>query len=106
MIVGVLQGRLSDPVNKKMQEFPLNWKSEFNVLNHIELSGIEWLITPNDNLNNPLFVESNLPTNILSVCVDTMVNNSFYKDEFMNQNLVPVLDKMVELKLNKLVIPL
>ena len=56
MIFGVLQGRLSYPVNKKMQEFPLNWKSEFNVLNHIELIGIEWLITPNDNLNNTLFV--------------------------------------------------
>ncbi len=106
MIFGVLQGRLSEPVNKKMQEFPSNWKSEFNFLNHIELSGIEWLITPNDNLNNPFFIESNLPTNILSVCVDTMVNNSFYKDEFMNQNLVPVLNKMVELNLNKIVIPL
>ena len=66
---------------------------EFNVLNHIGLSGIEWLITPNDNLSNPLFIESYLPTNILSVCVDTMVNNSFYKDEFMNKNLVHVLDK-------------
>ena len=32
MKVGVLQGRLSEPVNKKMQEFPSNtWKSEFNV---------------------------------------------------------------------------
>ena len=107
MRVGVLQGRLSKPVNKKMQEFPSNtWKSEFNVLNIIGLSGIEWLITPNNNLNNPLFIDDNLPSNILSVCVDTMVNNSFYNDEFMNQNLVPVLDKMVELNLNKIVIPL
>jgi len=107
MRVGVLQGRLSKPVNKKMQEFPSNtWKSEFNVLNIIGLSGIEWLITPNNNLNNPLFIDDNLPSNILSVCVDTMVNNLFYNDEFMNQNLVPVLDKMVELNLNKIVIPL
>jgi hypothetical protein len=107
MKVGILQGRLSKPFNKKMQEFPSNtWKSEFNVLNIIGLNGIEWLITPNNNLNNPIFFESNLPSNILSVCVDTMVNNSFYKYEFMNQNLVPVLDKMVELNLSKIVIPL
>lgn len=107
MRVGVLQGRLSEPVNKKNQEFPSNtWRSEFNVLNIIGLSGIEWLITPNNNLNNPLFIDDKLPSNILSVCVDTMVNNLFYTDEFMNQNLVPVLDKMVELNLNKIVIPL
>jgi len=107
MKVGILQGRLSKPFNKKMQEFPSNtWKSEFNVLNIIGLNGIEWLITPNNNLNNPIFFESNLPSNILSVCVDTMINNSFYKYEFMNQNLVPVLDKMVELNLSKIVIPL
>jgi L-ribulose-5-phosphate 3-epimerase len=107
MRVGVLQGRLSEPVNKKMQEFPSNtWKSEFNVLNSIGLSGIEWIITPNNNLNNPFFIESNLPLNVLSVCVDTMVNNSFYKNEFMNQTLVPVLDKMAKLNLNKIVIPL
>jgi L-ribulose-5-phosphate 3-epimerase len=107
MIFGVLQGRLSEPINKKIQEFPSNtWKSEFNTVKNIDLSGIEWLITPNDNLNNPFFTESNLPDNILSVCVDTMVNKSFHKNEFLYKNLVPVLNKMTELKLNKLVIPL
>ena len=107
MIFGVLQGRLSKPVNGKMQEFPINnWEYEFENLNQINLSGIEWLITPKDNLTNPFFVEQSLPSNILSVCVDTMVCNSFYKLEFMNENLVPVLNRMVELGLNKIVIPL
>jgi hexulose-6-phosphate isomerase len=107
MIFGTLQGRLSEPIDKKMQEFPSNtWKNEFENLTDVGLSGIEWLITVNYNLNNPLFNEPNLPSNILSVCVDTMVNTSFYKNEFMNQNLVPVLNKMVELNLNKIIIPL
>ena len=76
MIFGILQGRLSKPVNGKMQEFPLNeWSNEFGNLAKIGLSGIEWLITPKDNLTNPLFTETNLPKNILSVCVDTMVSN-------------------------------
>jgi hexulose-6-phosphate isomerase len=107
MIFGVLQGRLSKPVNKKMQEFPINdWDKEFHLLHQIGLSGIEWLITPKNNLNNPFFTEQMLPPNILSVCVDTMVSNSFYKLEFMNENLVPVLNRMKELGLNKIVIPL
>ena len=107
MIFGILQGRLSKPVNGKMQEFPVNdWEYEFKNLNEVNLSGIEWLITPNDNLNNPFFTEQSLPSNILSVCVDTMVCNSFHKLEFMNENLVPVLNRMVELGLNKIVIPL
>ena len=107
MIFGVLQGRLSKPINGKMQEFPINeWDKEFHTLHQIGLSGIEWLITPVDNLTNPFFTESFLPSNILSVCVDTMVSNSFYKLEFMNENLVPVLNRMKELGLNKIVIPL
>ena len=107
MIFGVLQGRLSKPVNGKMQEFPINnWDKEFHSLHQIGLSGIEWLITPVDNLTNPFFTEQTLPSNIISVCIDTMVSNSFYKLEFMNENLVPVLNRMKELGLYKIVIPL
>lgn len=107
MKIGILQGRLSKPVNGKMQEFPINgWDKEFYTIPQIGLSGIEWLITPVDNLNNPFFTNQTLPPNILSVCVDTMVCNSFYKLEFMNENLVPVLNRMKELGLNKIVIPL
>lgn len=107
MIFGILQGRLSKPVNGKMQEFPSqNWGDEFKNLPEIDLMGIEWIITPENNLSNPFFTEKILPKNILSVCVDTMVSNSFNKLEFLNENLIPVLDRMVELKLSKIVIPL
>jgi hexulose-6-phosphate isomerase len=107
MIIGILQGRLSKPIDNKMQEFPRsNWEQEFNKVEEIGLSGIEWLITPKDNLTNPFFIKNNLPKNILSVCVDTMVNTNFYKKKFLKKNLVPVLDKMTELKIKKIVIPL
>jgi hexulose-6-phosphate isomerase len=107
MNIGVLQGRLSKPVNNKMQEFPrLTWKQEFNDIEKIGMSGIEWLITPNDNLSNPFFTQKKLPNNILSVCVDTMVHKDFFKKNFLEKNLIPVLDRMSELKLNKVVIPL
>lgn len=107
MKIGILQGRLSKPVNGKMQEFPTNdWDKEFCTLPQIGLLGIEWLITPVNNSNNPFFTKQTLPLSILSVCVDTMVCNSFYKLEFMNENLVPVLNRMKELGLSKIVIPL
>jgi hypothetical protein len=107
MKIGILQGRLSGRVGGEMQEFPFNsWLSEFDVINDIGLYGIEWLITPNHNLNNPFFTVVELPKNILSVCVDTMVNQSFYKIDFMKNNLVPVLNRMSILGLNNVVIPL
>lgn len=107
MIFGILQGRLSSPVNGKIQEFPSEtWIDEFTSLNETGLSGIEWIITENYNVNNPFFTEKILPNNILSVCVDTMVSSSFYKTDFLNNNLIPVLDKMQILKINKVVIPL
>jgi hexulose-6-phosphate isomerase len=42
----------------------------------------------------------------MSVCVDTMVNKSFYNQDFINKNLIPVLDRMSVLNVNKVVIPL
>lgn len=107
MNFGILQGRLSKPVNGKIQEFPLNdWLVEFNNLPKVEISGIEWIITPKDYLTNPFFKEDKLPPNIFSVCVDTMISSSFYKVDFMSQNLIPVLDRVVVLGLTKVVIPL
>jgi L-ribulose-5-phosphate 3-epimerase len=107
MKIGILQGRLSKPIDNKMQEFPIDtWENEFNHIKHIGILGIEWLITPKDNLTNPFFTNNNLPKNILSVCVDTMVNTNFYKKKFLNKNLIPVLNRMTELKIKKVVIPL
>jgi L-ribulose-5-phosphate 3-epimerase len=107
MIFGILQGRLSKPINNKIQEFPfLTWEKEFLDLTEVELSGIEWLITPEFNFNNPFFTEKILSSKILSVCMDTMVNSSFYEYDFLNENLLPVLDRMLELELSKIVIPL
>ena len=102
MNIGILQGRLSRPVDSKMQEFPRGtWEQEFDNIKETGISGIEWLITPNDNLSNPFFTQ-----NILSVCVDTMVHKDFFKKDFLEKNLIPVLDRMSELKLNKIIIPL
>ena len=45
MNLGVIQGRLSEPVNGHIQEFPIAWRKEFEFLDEYGLTHIEWLIT-------------------------------------------------------------
>lgn len=107
MKLGILQGRLSEPIDGKMQEFPnMTWKDEFLYCKELGLTGIEWIITDGSSESNPFFFDELLEKPILSVCVDTMVNHNFYKKEFMEKKLVPVLEKMSEHRINKIVIPL
>jgi hypothetical protein len=42
MKIGIIQGRLSEPLNG-FQECPENWKREFEILPDIGLSHIEWM---------------------------------------------------------------
>ena len=55
MKIGIMQGRLLPPVNGHIQEFPDNWKEEFGILENIGLHGVEWLVTKNSWLNNPIY---------------------------------------------------
>ena len=53
-LMGIMQGRLSPPVDGKIQAFPLaHWAEEFSVAAAVGLSSIEWIL------------ESPLPTNPL-----------------------------------------
>jgi len=107
MRFGILQGRLSKPIGGMIQEFPReSWEEEFKICEEIGLVGIEWIITKNDFDNNPFFYNTNLPKNIVSVCVDNMVNKNFYKKDFLEKNLIPVLKIMSNIGVKKLVFPL
>ena len=55
MNLGIIQGRLSLPVNGHIQEFPNNWMDEFVILNECGLTHIEWLITKGSSNTNPAF---------------------------------------------------
>ena len=45
-MIGIIQGRLSESINGHIQEFPYKtWEDEFNVLNKLGLTHIEWIIT-------------------------------------------------------------
>ena len=92
MKLGILQGRLSKPVNGLYQEFPRYWRNEFDILEQLGLSGVEWLITPALFENNPFFTDGSnikeLP--ILSVCADTLVSKLICDKDFLKEHLDPL----------------
>jgi len=51
-----MQGRLSNPINGKIQSFPFNnWEKEFEVAQEIGYGCIEWVIDSSGIDKNPLF---------------------------------------------------
>ena len=55
-MLGVMQGRLSKPLSKKIQEFPLTtWRAEFRLANELGLKAIEWTVDLYEFKRNPLF---------------------------------------------------
>ena len=56
--IGVMQGRLSPPINKKIQKFPHNyWKDEFSLARKIGFDLIEWVV---DDENTPIFYDEQI----------------------------------------------
>ena len=46
--IGIMQGRLSKPLNGKIQSFPLNtWEKEFYLAKEIGFELIEWVLDEN-----------------------------------------------------------
>ena len=108
MKLGVLQGRLSEPVDGLYQEFPRNWRREFSFLRELGLSGVEWLITPASFRKNPLFLNplSIKDRPILSICVDTLVNDLIDDEDFLKTHLDPVCKQAPRVGVNILTIPI
>ena len=53
--LGVMQGRLSPPINGKIQAFPVQtWQLEFQTAYNLELGGIEWTIDSHNFWGHPL----------------------------------------------------
>ena len=102
-----MQGRLTPPEPGNQDEYFVgkNWKEEFEKIKKLEnislfnstykvnrISSIEWVITKNSFKNNPLFKNSLKKYPIFSVCAYNMMDKSFYKKEFIDSNLKPILE--------------
>jgi sugar phosphate isomerase/epimerase len=105
--LGIMQGRLTPPVVGQADDFFVgeHWKDEFEKIKKLEnitlfdsaykkneISFIEWVITKNTFKNNPLFKKSLKSYPIIAVSAYNMLDKSFYKPEFLEENLKPILD--------------
>jgi L-ribulose-5-phosphate 3-epimerase len=60
-VIGIMQGRLSPPVDGKIQFFPkTNWRSEFPILKDIGIHNLEWTFDKSDLFSNPIITTSKL----------------------------------------------
>ena len=91
MKLGVIQGRLSPPV-EGFQECPVNWRREFHFLDVLNLNHIEWIITKNSFDVNPALVDTQSLKNlkISSICCDHLVDDKIDELSFLEAKLVPI----------------
>tara|TARA_B100001123_G_scaffold186958_1_gene213807 strand:- start:5653 stop:6420 length:768 start_codon:yes stop_codon:yes gene_type:complete len=108
MKLGVMQGRLSLPVDGHIQEFPIHWMGEFMILQRSSLSHLEWLVTERSFINNPILVPqyslNHIP--ISSICADNLVNEKIADREFLFSNLIPICEGALKNGVPRITIPL
>ena len=105
MKIGVIQGRLSEPV-EGFQECPVDWKREFGLLKELGLNHIEWIITHDQFHRNPIFYRNLSEYRISSVCADFIVNDNFCDSEYLMKFLEPLCLAARENNIKNITIPL
>lgn len=83
--IGIMSGRLSLPINNKIQSFPKDsWKSEFMLAKQCGFETIEWIV---DHTNNPIFTNEGIrEIKTLSHTNDIQIN-TLLADYFMEHLL-------------------
>jgi len=97
--IGIMQGRLSKPINGKIQSFPINsWENEFYLAKNIGFELIEWVLDENVK-DNPILdkrffskikvIKEKTGVEINSICCDYFMKNSLSKNSksYKKQNL-------------------
>ncbi len=105
--IGIMQGRLSKPLNGMIQSFPKNsWENEFYLAKDIGFKLIEWVLDENtkDNpiVNKELFskidiIKKKTEIDVNSICCDYFMKNSLSKNSksFKEENLA-ILNFLIE----------
>lgn len=103
MKIGIIQGRLSPPV-EGFQECPENWAREFELLKSLGLSHIDWIVTKHSFKNNPVFSEDLKGYPINSICADNLVDRTALRE--LKNGLIPICDIAVKNNIKNITIPL
>lgn len=105
--LGIIQGRLLPPIDGLIQEFPIdNWKKEFQYIDNLKISFIEWIITKKsfDHFLNLDLIEYS--SKISSVCCDHLIDNRINDQNFVYQYLSPICDFCISNNIKNITIPL
>lgn len=105
MKIGIMNGRLSPPVDNKIQSFPVNsWKDEFQRAQNCGFDTIEWVfdlnpnpILQNDGLEEMKSLSRKHNVQIAAVCADYFMKKMLFnvgKSE-LEQNLA-ILQKLIQ----------
>ena len=91
--IGIMQGRLSKPLNNKIQSFPVNsWENEFYLAKDIGFKLIEWVLDENikDNpiLNKKFFSKIEMIKKKTGIDINSMGNISAKVDGQLLDNSV------------------
>ena len=90
--IGFMQGRLSPPVDGRIQTFPWQyWKSEFGIAAQIGFEVVEWVIDDERLHGNPLMTDHgraqmNLLARQYDVAVASLTGNCFMQAPFWKAN--------------------
>ena len=117
---GVMQGRLSRKLGKRIQAFPKNkWQLEFPKAKKLGLKSIEWTIDSDDFHKNPIFstkgrsiikrLSKKYSIKVENITGDYFMENPFWKikkNEEIIENLKRMLKCCKALNMKYLVIPL
>jgi len=106
MKIGIIQGRLSPPVENHIQEFPQLWKYELDNLRNLELNHIEWIVTKSSFPHNPIFFKDLSQYPISSICADNLINNYILNEEFLRFQLYPICKAALKNNIEYITIPL
>ena len=118
--IGVMQGRLSPIIGKKIQCFPKkNWSKEFIKAKKIGLKYIEWTLDYKDLYSNPIFTKSGVDKikflkkknkiNILSLTGDCLMQRPFWKNKkkaSLIKDLINIVKACSNLKIKYIIYPL
>ena len=118
--IGIMQGRLSPPINTRIQAFPVNhWEEEFQKASKIGFTSIEWIfdtLSPNPIVDKMKIrkinkLSSEFDISINSLCADFFMVNKLFnvsEDEISSNldTLKILIENCSELEINILEIPL
>src|SRR6185503_11404862 len=106
--VGIMQGRLSPPSAKRIQEFPwASWQDEFPRARQLGFDTIEWLFEDERYQENPIWIKAGRrrildvveqsSVVVHSLCADYFMPNPFFRvSSQARRQSISVLQRLIE----------